>query len=739
MYLAFGIIILSALIFMTGIIVYTLIKSLKEGEEIISKKNLIYIVPLYCIVYLLYVLASVYSREEMDFFHFFTLLYYTAESVIKFKLQTGLIMPLCDAVPIIKADLIIACILCFFAVTLGVLSLFSQRIRNFVSVRVRLYKGCDIVPGDSKSALRYIKNYKNCILLGTDITRQRYNELVKDGITVLRMPFAAQPLLKKLGRRKHNIIVFRDGNYSYTKIIETFTALRQGGSECGIYLEGNQEAMKILKEKFVSDADVKAGAHISCFSRHELMARRFVVDYPITRFIPRDFYNSDYTVKDGKEINVVFIGFGKVNYQLFRMCSMQFQFAGIKSGKLCAKPVNYYIYDNEKKALNNEFFTRLGFEFDEEFKDCDFPKPEKICNIADVKPWDINSEEAKKKFKSLVTKDSFTYFVISLDNDLEDASYARTVRRLLNSDDNFRIFVRARNDSGEKLNAERLCDGDTDEKIIYFGEEKKLYTHENIVNDELLELAQRINLLYNNVKNPPEWLKSIKQLKPEAQKRILNEYLEKSKNRQYMQEQWASLIAIEQDSNLYHALNLPFKLNLLGFGMVKKRDGEIGVSEEKFDERYINSGRANGYNDYSFFFKTESSNVLAFIEHSRWNALYIMYDYKQMKKKDLKIVKEKDEKGKEVLTVPHKNGEKKQHACLTTYYGLNELIIYKYRMLYPDADADAADFNTDPRLLSLGKIYAYDYMDLDRLYGEITAMGYILKDNEKQAGGEAIR
>lgn len=121
----------------------------------------------------------------------------------------------------------------------------------------------------------------------------------------------------------------------------------------------------------------------------------------------------------------------------------------------------------------------------------------------DIEQIDINSVEAKKKFKALVTEDSFTCFIISLENDLEDASYAQTVKRLLDDDGNYRIFVRAKNDNGEKLN-------EINDRIIYFGEEKKLYTHENIINDDLTKLAQRINLLYNDISDAPVWLKELK-------------------------------------------------------------------------------------------------------------------------------------------------------------------------------------------------------------------------------------
>ena len=718
MYLALGIIFLIVCILMAGLIVLTTVRAIRGGREMITKKNLLYLAPTFVIIYLLHIAAAAYSGAGIDFFYCFSMIS-TVLDVLKFKAQSSLILPICKAYPVFYADFVLAFLISGVTVILSIASFFSRRISNYIAVKILLGKNCDIVVGDSADAVKYIGNTKNCLLLGTNITSQRYSDLMKKGIPVLRVPLETKAVCRKIGKGAYNLIVFRDGKYSYTKIIEVFTALKNRSI---IHLEANQQEMKILKEKFISKADNNTNVQITGFSKYELMARRFVADYPVTKYIPRSFYNKNYSLKSDKQINVVFIGFGKVNYQLFRMCAMQFQFAQMKGGRLESKPVNYHIYDNQDASLHNEFFSRILFEFDEEFEDCDFPKPEKICEVK-THPLDINSVEAKKEFKALVHENSFTYFIVSLDNDLADASYAQTVKRLFKDDGNYRIFVRAKNDNGEKLN-------EFDENIIYFGEEKKLYTHENIVNDDLSELAQRINLLYNRISNPPEWLKEIKAQKylaAETQRKILNKNLADPKNREFMLEKWNSLPYIEQASNLYHALNLPFKLNLLGFDMVKMRgENDCGVTEEEYNEYYENSGKVKSYSDYSFFFKTEPSNVLAYIEHSRWNALYILYDYKQMKKADMKVVEESDKEGNIVRSMPHKNTAAKEHACLTTYYGLNELIVYKYKALYPGKTLTEANYKTDAGLQELAKIYAYDYMDLDRLYSEITAMGYKL-------------
>ncbi len=727
MYLILGIIFLLVSLLMAAGIIYTICRSAKNGGELITKKNMLYLAPAFLIIYLMHLTASFYNGEDVDFFYCFSLIGIVLD-VFKFDADKSLILPICRENPIFYVDFVLAFLIGGVTVILSVASFFSRRINNFIRTRLALCRQCDIVVGDSQDSVKYGKRTNNCILLCPDITNQRYTDLLKQGILVNRVPLDKKRLARKLKYGGYNIIVFRDAKYSYTKIIETFIQLTGGVK---IHLEANQQEMKILKEKFITKADKNRNLYITGFNKYELMARRFVVDYPITRYIPRSFYNGNCTLKNDKEINVVFVGFGKVNYQLFRMCVMQFQFARQDGEKLASKPVHYYVLDKNKPALHNEFFSRIDYEFDEEFSDCDFPKPEKICEL-DISETDTNSVDARRKFKSLVNENSFTYFIISLENDLEDASYAQTVMRLFGDRENYRIFVRAKNNNEEKLN-------ETEDKIIYFGEEKKLYTHGNIINDDLTELAQRINLLYNKTKNPPQWLGKLYEGKSaEENRRLLNASLSDPAHMEYMLEKWNALPYIEQASNLYHALNLPFKLNMLGLDMVKK-DG-AGITEKEFNEYYENSGRENNYSDFSFFFGTQSSNVLAYVEHSRWNALYILYDYKQMKKDGIHFAEEKDDEGNTVKVLRHKNPHLKQHACITTYYGLKELVAYEYSMWYPCEELREENYKDNPKLQKVSKIYAYDYMDLDRLYGEITAMGYkLVRNRDKNSAAEPLK
>lgn len=707
MYLALGIVFLAATLAMIAGITVTVVRTFRDSAEVISKKNMLYLAPAFLILYFLYVTASAHSGITFDFFYCFSLID-TVLDVFKLEAHSALIEAISAEYPIFYADFVLAYLVAVATSILSVISFFGLRFRNFVCNKKLLRAGCDIVIGDSEDGVKYVKNNKGSLLLCKNMSRENYMKHLKEGVTVLRVPFG-KPLAGKLKEGDYHFIVFRDGNPSYTDTIAAFSDLKRSGHSVSMHLEANQDERKIIKEKFLAEADKDVSPYMTCFSKYELMARRFVADYPITRYIPQTFFNPNRTLKDGKEINVVFIGFGKVNYQLFRMCAMQFQFACEKNGALASKPVNYYVYDKDEKALHNEFFSRILYEFDEDFAHCSFPKPEKICNLIPKKLYG-SSVDVKREIKELVTKDSFTYFVISLECDLEDASYAQTVRRLFSERENYRIFVRAKNDNGEQLNG-------ADDSVIYFGEDKRIYNHENIVNGDLMQMAQRLNLLYCDIADAPPWLQQLQSESADKQNDDLLERLKEKKNVELMRKKWEALPVIEQYYNLYHALNMPFKLNLLGFDMVKGNARE-GVSEEEFNRVYVNSGRKGGYNDYNFFFGKESSNVLAYIEHSRWNALYILYDYTQMPKEDIFL-------NKETGKIVHKNPDKKQHACVTSYYGLDELIKYKYSLLKPSADSKkiAPD---DKCFLELSKIYAYDYMDLDKLYAESVAMGYKL-------------
>ncbi|MCM1195362.1 MAG: hypothetical protein NC332_05470 [Firmicutes bacterium] len=713
MYLTLGIIFLILIIAVAAGVCYLFARTLIVDKELISKKNLLYLIPTFLTVYCLLLVASVFNGTDINVFYCISLVNSTFD-FLAFKIKLELISGLIAAYPIFYADFLLAAIVSYATIILSFASLFGLRLGNFAR-RARLFKrDCDIVIGLSESSLNYIKNNKNTVLWGVNVGKTEYDNLLRNGITVLRAKLNEKVLLKNLRKGEHHLIVFSDAQLQYTSLIGVFAAVKsRADNQLFLHMEVQTDEIKIVKEKFISKVDNSISAYITCFNYYELLARRFVYDYPISRYIPRSFYEQNFTLKSDKDINVVFVGFGKVNYRLFCMSAMQFQFVENVDGKLRSKPVHYRIFDGNEQALHNEYFSRFLYEFDEVFKNTDFPKPEIVCDLQTPEKLDVNSVEVKEKFRKLVNENSYTYFVVSLDDDYVDSAYAQTIKRLLVDETNYQIFVRTKRD-GKKLNDSR--DG-----IIYFGDISELYSRDSIVNEDLTELAMRINLMYSNTSQAAEWLKEADT--PEEKSRILTQKLQNRENRIVMLEEWGKHKVIEQFSNLYHALNIQFKLGMMGLKAVKADDSECeAVSARAYGEKYVNPCMTDGYNSYSFYFKTYSSNVLAYEEHSRWNAFYILSDYTQMSKKE--ILARKNIDGNGAVTYTHKDAELKRHACLTTYEGLDELIRFKYEHMYPDSFAKGKLSDDDAKLLALGAIYRYDYMSLDSLYEELITLGF---------------
>lgn len=173
--------------------------------------------------------------------------------VLRFKAD-GMVAEICKAHHIFYADFALAFILGSVTVILSVASFFSRRISNFIKVKTLLRKNCDIIAGDSPDAVKYIINNKNSLLLAVSVTNQRYVDLMKQNIPVLRAPLERKALARRLKRGGYNVIVFRDGKHSYTKIIDAFSDAAASGG-ISVHLEANQQEMKIVKEKFINGAN----------------------------------------------------------------------------------------------------------------------------------------------------------------------------------------------------------------------------------------------------------------------------------------------------------------------------------------------------------------------------------------------------------------------------------------------------------------------------------------------------
>lgn len=688
MYTALGILFLAVGLGLIGLLAYMIF----ARKATIDKGSLIYAIPVFLLVYSMYIVGMVHSKAEIAFHSLFSLIGKSLR-IFAMDLNYDLLRSVSEEYPVFYAATVVICILSFVTVAFGVAAVFGKRISNRRRKAKILASNGDVVIGYSNDSIEYLKHNKNTVMWAENISKETYFKLIGQGYTIHKAPFSADKVIKALKSNEHHMIAFRDAGYSFFDLISIFEEIKST-EELRLYLhlEATADEMSIVQKKYVSEVSDKANSFVTSFCRYELMARAFLSEHPISKYIPRDFFNENLTLKDGKEINVVLIGFGKVNCELFKAMTTQFQFARNSEGAICSAPVHYYIFENDESRLNNGCLIKLRDEYEKIFEHSDLPPADKICDIVKAGPLDANSLRAKELLSSLVTNNTYTYFVVSIANDFTNATFAHDIKERLGDSENYKIFVRTNKSENRLLNK-------GEQNIIYFGEDADMYSHGSIVNDDLMELSQNVNDLYND---------------------ISKSHLEKYR-------QWQRLPVIEQQSNISAALNIYFKLNMLGFDLKKNTEG--GLDKQSFIARYPDAFMHGKGEDYQYFFGNSTANVLAFIEHSRWNAQYILSGYKPLPFDKFEWTEKKSSSGDIVYNLSHKNTPAHRHACLTTYLGLDDLIEYKLSRLNEEKKKGermivGADKN------ELAMIYRYDYMVTDGMYDALKRLGYSITDNK---------
>ena len=84
-----------------------------------------------------------------------------------------------------------------------------------------------------------------------------------------------------------------------------------------MHIEAFIEEQPTINEHFIKNVSKESNSYVTCFNKYELYARKFIMEHPISKYIPRDFYDEkNFSLKENKKINVVFLGFGKVSLSL---------------------------------------------------------------------------------------------------------------------------------------------------------------------------------------------------------------------------------------------------------------------------------------------------------------------------------------------------------------------------------------------------------------------------------------
>lgn len=457
---------------------------------------------------------------------------------------------------------------------------------------------------------------------------------------------------------------------------------------------------------------------LSYVNKYQRIAMDFIDRYPLTRFMDGEQidYETSY-VKDGVDINVLLIGFGKTNQQIFltSVANNQFITGGEKGPEL--KKVNYHVFDKNhaenNKNLNHNYY-RYKFECGNapaadylEFPDDPAKEFYHYLNVNDVRFYN--------EIRGITTQSpkSVNFIVLAFGTDLENIDMAQ---KLIGKAKEWGIphltvFVKTRQKHECKFINGQDC-------IMIANENEAVYDVEGIVGDKIFQMAQLRNDVYN-IEN-----KIKKQNGAALSEETVREIKKKAKTKWYVK-----LSQMERDSNLYCCLSLRMKLNLMGLDYCDKTDDtKTALTEEEYMQIYAKgdlpdaafySVTADGKPiiHYTIDFRDSRRRALAIHEHLRWNSYMIS---KGTIPATIKTILEEECLNDEGQ-LEHTNGKNyalRRHGNLTTYDGL-----VKFRQMIAERDHDAEE-NTD--------VFKYDYQLLDDAYWFLDTTGQKIYKIQKE-------
>ncbi len=433
---------------------------------------------------------------------------------------------------------------------------------------------------------------------------------------------------------------------------------------------------------------------VHCINQYQMLANDFSLKYPITQMIPQHIDYNHAALKEGTDVRIIMVGFGKVNRQLFKIYTQTNQCMSMQGDTPIIKPLSYYIFDKDKAYEESSFnHTYLHYRnWKRQLSDSSdyFELPPEPASVV-FEETDINTCCFQDKLNKAMTTSSkgFNIVIIAMGNDIEAMELAEKIA--VNAKDNgcennTRVFVRVR-DSALKEEISHMFD--TAPEITPFGDTDSLFTYERIVNPDVEGMAKDRHLCYSLED------KDASQSESEALKQALSKWMFKWEN-------------IQRESNIYAALSIRMRLQLLGYDYVKKSHPAPDATQDflrdynaqnpiKYKDIFINGKQLV---DYKTQYRVDLSprSVLAETEHSRWNAFYISCGFVPASKGEYKTL------GKDELM------RRRRHINLTTFKGLDDFDTWRT----PDG--------TPP--MQRPDIILYDYQLMDDAAWILSRNGY---------------
>ncbi len=516
-------------------------------------------------------------------------------------------------------------------------------------------------------------------------------------------------LFKNFNKKKVHIIINNEDetlNLRYTKqlckVIEE-KQLIDLPMTSAYGLQAYVFASKVNESVFIHYEKVSYGL-IKFINRHEQIAMDFIEKYPLTEFMTgKQLDYKTATIHENVDLNVIMIGFGKLNETLFLASVSNNQFLTKKNGKLQPKAVNYHLYDRNypngkiaeenscvySRNLNHGYMRYDQFlkqnaskqedylEFIEEpakihFHSCDFSHPAFYSSL----------------HQTLDNKNAYSYVVVSFGTDIENIELAEKLQQKFhewNIPSFVKIFVKIR----DKKLLEEIKTDFCGDYIQLFGSNRDIvYNAQNILNEKIREMAKLRHLFY-----------TAENLKKKG-KNLVEEDVERLARKKWYEQ----FEPCQRESNTYVCLSLRMKLQLMGYDYAKEGKDCSAEFEAKYeinDKRTPSEFEINGKRMWNYSNSEQNRDSLrwtyAVQEHQRWCANMICNGIIPCNKK------ESTQETKELL-------KKRLHGNITTMSGLVD-----YRELVAKVKGDSTE-KID--------VIRYDYQIMDDVVWLLHKFGY---------------
>ena len=374
-----------------------------------------------------------------------------------------------------------------------------------------------------------------------------------------------------------------------------------------------------------------------------------------------EYIHSDCTIS-GCDIHAYFIGFGQVNQTLMRDVLINNQFVEKveneeKRFTLKPKRIDVDVYEKAKKLNALDLSNGLLKYQKESFRAENYlDLPEDYLshirfhletNVEDINIINAIYDDIKERIKTQKNK-QFNFFFISLQSDMYNSLIADLFKKNIDAINGSYSFYFVKKEIVDQRDKERG-------NIFCMFDDETLFSHKNILMNNVYNSAKYENFIYS--KGEKSDVASV-------------------------EEKWNKLSRIKQKSNLYAVNGLYFKNDLLNGDekdyTVKYNPNNVHPVGEEDIDRLITPKTA-----------FDAIDVLAYIEHERWNAFELANGVLPMKK-SLFFELNRGEGG----AAKNQTEDGNYHLCIASAKGLVEYYhLYKEKG-FKDPNVIAYDYDS---------------------------------------------